>query len=105
MSDNQMNSLALNKFFKKNYETLSRRKNYLSSRMNSSDKVLSFDITERRAIIYAMSVLDNARIFIEDTNNPREQRELVFRLLVNTNSADEMYENIRKKLEAKNAAE
>jgi len=50
-------------------------------------------------------VLDNARIFIENTNNPIEQRELIFRLLVNSNAADEMYENIRKKLEAKNSAE
>jgi hypothetical protein len=105
MSDNQMNTMALNKFFKKNYDTLSRRKDYLSSRLNSSEKVLSFDVTERRAIVYAMSVLDNARIFIENTNNPIEQRELVFRLLVNSNAADEMYENIRKKLEAKNSAE
>jgi len=105
MSDNQMNTMALNKLFKKNYDTLSRRKDYLSSRLNSSEKVLSFDVTERRAIVYAMSVLDNARIFIENTNNPIEQRDLVFRLLVNSNAADEMYENIRKKLEAKNSAE
>jgi len=105
MSDHQMNTMALNKLFKKNYDTLSRRKDYLSSRLNSSEKVLSFDVTERRAIVYAMSVLDNARIFIENTNNPIEQRDLVFRLLVNSNAADEMYENIRKKLEAKNSAE
>lgn len=92
-----------NRFFTKNYQAILRRKNFLQTRVNAtSNKVLSFDLSEKRALLYVLGIFDKARDIMNDENVSQQEKEIIKNLLSITEHDSEAYDRIKKRLEAKN---
>lgn len=103
--ENTDNIYFVNRFFTRNYESLKRRKNFLSNRLDHSGKMLSFDVTEKKALTYALNILESLKTTLEDENTSIEVKKTILKIIDADNGSEENYENIRKRLEAKNNAQ